>query len=87
MVAKRMREVMEKAMEEKRLACVDKNYKYANRIINEKCHKRATKGYSNCEVKLSRWCSPILVIEAIEKMGFEVKRNSKNGKVILVIKW
>ena len=85
--AEKMREVMEKAMEEKRLACVDKNRKYANRIVNGKCHKRATKGYNNCEVKVSRWYSPTLVIEAIEKMGFEVKRNSKNGKAILVFKW
>jgi hypothetical protein len=67
--------------------CAEKNRKYANRIVNEKCYKRATKGYNNCEVKISRWYSPTLVAEAIEKMGFEIKRNSKNGRAVLVIKW
>ena len=82
-----LREIMEKRNEEKRLACVEKNRKYANRIVSEKCRKRATKGYNNCEVKVSRWYSPTLVVEAIEKMGFEVKRNSKNGRAVLIIKW
>jgi hypothetical protein len=87
MKAEKLREIMEKRNEEKRLACVEKNRKYANHIVNEKCYKRATKGYNNCEVKVSCWYSPTLVVEAIEKMGFEVKRNSKNGKAVLVIKW
>lgn len=85
--AERLREVMEKAMEEKRVAEMNRNRRYANRIVSGKCHKRATKGYNNCEVKVSRWYSPALVVEAIEKMGFEVKRNSKNGRAVLVIKW
>jgi hypothetical protein len=85
--AEKMREVMEKAMEGKRVAYAEKNRKYANRIVNEKCYKRATKGYNNCEVKISRWYSPTLVAETIEKMGFEIKRNSKNGRAVLVIKW
>ena len=85
--AEKMREVMEMAMEEKRNAEMDKNRKYANRIISGKCYKRATKGYNNCEVKVSRWYSPTLVVEAIKKMGFEVERNSKNGRPVLLIKW
>lgn len=85
--AERMREVMNKAIEEKRVINVEKNRKYANRIVNGKCHKRALKGFNHCEVKLSRFYNPTLTTNVIEEMGFEVKRNSKNGRAVLNIKW
>ena len=85
--AEKLREIMEKRNEEKRLAYAEKNRKYANRIVNGKCHKRALQGYNHYEVKVKKNYFPALVIEAIEKMGFEVKRGSKNGKTALMIKW
>lgn len=85
--AERLREVMEKRNEEKRFAYAEENRKYANRIVSKKCYKRASQGYNHCEVKIKKKYSPALVIEAIEKMGFEAKRSSKNGKTILMIKW
>ena len=85
--AEKMRETMGKAMEERRIAEIAKSRRYANRIVDGKCHKRATQGYNNCKIKVSRSYSPTLVIEAIEKMGFEVKKISKDGRAVLVIKW
>ncbi len=85
--AERLREVTEQAIENKRLANIDKNRKYASRLVSGKCHRRALKGYNSCEVKIPRWYTPSLVIEEVERMGFEVKRNSKNGRTVLVIKW
>jgi hypothetical protein len=85
--AERLREIMEKSNEEKRLAYAAKNRRYANRIVSGKCHKRASQGYNHCEVKIKKKYSPTLVIETVEKMGFEVKRSSKNGKTVLMIKW
>lgn len=85
--ATRMKEVTKKAIEEQRAKVAEKNRNYANKLISGKVHKRALKGYNNCEIKISKFYVPIFVIEEFEKNGFEVKRNSKNGKTILAIKW
>ena len=84
-------EQMRKVMEETTKARVEKNRNkssaYARRITETKFVKRAKKGYNNCTFKVSRWHSPTIVVEALEKMGYEVKRNSKNGRAVLVVKW
>lgn len=85
--AERMKEVTKKAIEEQRAKVIEKNRKYANKLINGKVYKRALKGYNNCEIKISRFYIVTFVVEEFEKNGFEVKRNSKNGKTVLAIKW
>ena len=87
MVAVAMRQILDKAMEEKMMIRKNKSCSYAKRITETKFVRRAKKGYSNCEFKVSRWYSPAVVVEALEEMGYEVKRNSKNGKAVLAIKW
>ena len=85
--AEEMRKIVEKAVEDKRAVRANKSHAYATKVVETKCRKRARKGFNNYQFKMSRWHSPTLVIEHLEAMGFEVKRNSKNGKTILMIKW
>lgn len=87
MKAEQTRKLMEEVMRSKTEKAHNKSKAYARRITDTKFVKRARKGYNNCEFKVGRWYSPIVVIETLEKMNYEVKRNSKNGRVILVAKW
>ena len=87
MKAEQTRKVMEEAMSAKIEKNRNKSKAYARRVTETKFVRRAKKGYNNCEFKVSRWYSPAIVVEALEKMGYEVKRNSKNGKAVLIIKW
>lgn len=85
--AEQTRKIMEEAMAAKSNKYQNKSRAYARRVIECKLNKRAKKGYNNCEFKMSRWYSPTIVIETLERMGYEVKRNSKNGRAVLVVKW
>lgn len=87
MKAEQTRKLMEETMGAKIEKNRNKSRAYARRLTETKFIKRAKKGYNNCEFKVSRWHSPTIVVEALEKMGYEVKRNSKNGKAVLVVKW
>ena len=87
MKAEQTRKIMEDAMEAKIERNRNKSKAYARRVTETKFVRRAKKGYSNCEFKVSRWYSPAVVVETLEEMGYEVKRNSKNGKAVLAIKW
>lgn len=87
MKAEQTRNLMEKAMNAKTEKAYNKSRAYARRVTETKFVRRAKKGYNNCTFKVSRWCSPAVVVEALEKMGYEVKRNSKNGRAVLVVKW
>jgi hypothetical protein len=85
--AEQTRKLMEDAMNAKTGKLHNKSKAYARRVIETKFARRAKKGYNNCTFKVSRWYSPTIVVEALERMGYEVKRNSKNGKAVLVVKW
>ena len=85
--AEEMRRFTEKATEKQRMARVSKSHKYAQKIADTKLKARAKNGFNNCQFTVSRWQSPTLVVEQFENMGFEVKRNSKNGRAVLAIKW
>ena len=87
MKAEQTRKVMEDAMSAKIEKNHNKSKAYARRVTETKFVRRAMRGYNNCTFKVSRWHSPAIVVEALEKMGYEVKRNSKNGKAVLVVKW
>jgi hypothetical protein len=87
MKAEQIRKLMEDAMGANSEKSRNKSKAYARRVTETKFVKRAKKGYNNCELKVSRWYSPAIVVEALEKMGYEVKRNSKNGRAVLVVKW
>lgn len=86
-----MKEVMKndesRRNEKRQQASAERHHYYVQRLIDRKIRRRAFAGCSSCEIKVSRWYSPTLTVEAFEKMGFEVKRNSKNGRAVLVIKW
>ena len=85
--AEQTRKLMEEAISAKTEKSRNKSKAYARRVTETKFVRRAKKGYNNCEFKVSRWYSPSIVVEALEKMGYEVKRNSKNGRAVLVVKW
>ena len=87
MKAEQTRKLMEKAMNAKVEKTHNKSKAYARRVTETKFVRRAKKGYNNCTFKVSRWYSPAIVVEALELMGYEVKRNSKNGRAVLVVKW
>ena len=87
MKAEQMRKLMEDVTNAKSEKNCNKSRAYARRITETKFVRRAKKGYNNCTFKVSRWYSPSIVVEALEKMGYEVKRNSKNGRAVLVVKW
>lgn len=86
MKAEQTRKVMEEIIIAKREKQQNKSKAYARRVTETKFIRRAKKGYNNCEFKVSRWHSPTIVIETLEKMGYEVKRNSKNGRAVLIVK-
>ena len=87
MKAEQTRNIMEKAMNAKVEKAHNKSKAYARRVTETKFVKRAKKGYNNCTFNVSGRYSPAVVVEALEKMGYEVKRNSKNSKAVLVVKW
>ena len=87
MRAEQTRKLMEEAMNAKTEKMHNKSKAYARRVTETKFARRAKKGYNNCEFKVSRWYSPAIVVEALEKMGYNVQRNSKNGRAVLVVKW
>lgn len=85
--AEEMRKIVEKAVEDKKTARVNKSHAYATKVVETKCRKRAKKGFNNYQFKMNRWHSPTLVTEHLEAMGFGVTRSSKNGRTVLMIKW
>ena len=87
MNAEQTRKLMESSMNAKVEKNRNKSRAYARRVTETKFVKRAKKGYNNCEFKVSRWHSPTIVVEALEKMGYEIQRKSKNGKQYVVAKW
>ena len=86
-LAEQLRKLMEDVMSAKSEKSRNKSKAYARRVTETKFVRRAKKGYNFCEFKVSHWYSPAVVVEALEKMGYEVKRNSKNGRIVLVVKW
>ena len=87
MKAEQTRKLMEEVMSAKAERVYRENKAYVRRITETKFVKRAKKGYNNYEFKVSRLYSPAIVVEVLEKLGYEIKRNSKNGKTVLVVKW
>lgn len=87
MNAEQTRKLMESSMNAKVEKNRNKSKAYARRVTETKFVRRAKKGYNNCEFKVSRWYSPAVVAEALEKMGYEIKRGLKNGKTVLMVKW
>ena len=87
MKADRARELTEKMAQAKADRYRDKINAYARRLTDTKIAKRANKGFNNCQIKVANKYTPTLVIQAFERMGYEVNRHSKNGRAILSIKW
>ena len=87
MKAEQTRKLMEESMNAKIEKNRNKSRAYARRMTETKFAKRAKKGFNNCEFKVGRWYSPAVVIETLENLGYEVKRNSKNGRAVLIAKW
>ena len=87
MKAEQTRKLMEESMRAETKKSHSKDKAYARRVTETKFAKRAKKGYNNCEFKVGRRYSPTIVIEMLKEMGYEVKRNSKNGRAVLVVRW
>ena len=87
MKAEQTRKLMEETMKAKSEKHYNKSKTYARRVTETKLVRRAKKGFNYCNFKVSRWYSSSIVAEELEKMGYEVKRNSKNGRAVLVVKW
>lgn len=82
-----MRQILDKAMEEKMMIRKNKSCSYAKRITETKFEKRARKGFNNCEFKVGCRYSATLVAEALAEMGYGIQKKYKNGKAIVVAKW
>ena len=84
-------EILRKVTDEVREATTNKRIakhkKYADKIVNGKCHCFAQLGNSSVKVKVRKKYSPSLVIDAIVDYGFTVIESSQNGRTILTIKW
>lgn len=76
-------EMLDKAQAEK----IAKHKKYANKIINGKCHLYANLGKASARVKVKKKYSADLVVDALVDYGFTVITGCKNGREILTIKW
>ena len=86
-LAERMRELTNGANQSREQARLKEHSKYVEKLIYGKIKKRASKGYSNAQIKIGKKYSPTLTYNAFADKGFEVKQNSKNGKTILMVKW
>lgn len=85
--AEEMRKITNKINEQKRLERLAKHEKYASKIVNGKARLAATVGLGACNVKIKKRFSPTLTKDALEKYGFEVTENRKNGRSIFKLKW
>ena len=85
--AEEMRKITDKANEQKKVERLAKHEKYASKIINGKVRLTATLGLANCNVKIKKRFSPTLTKDALEKHGFEVTENRKDGRSIFKLKW
>lgn len=85
--AEKIREITNKACEQRKNEILAKHDKYANKIINGKVMLAATLGLGACTVKIKKRFSPTLIKEALEKHGFEVTESRKNGRSIFKLKW
>ena len=87
MVAEKMRTLTNKAKDDKKIIELNKNYAYAKKITDRKFVRKARKGLTSCEFKVSRWYKPTLVAESLANLGYEIQLKSKNGKQYIVAKW
>jgi hypothetical protein len=85
--AERMREITDRASEQRKNEILAKHEKYANKIINGKVMLAATLGLGACSVKIKKRFSPTLTKDALEKHGFEITESRKNGRSIFKLKW
>lgn len=85
--AEQMREITNKAVEQKRVNSITRHHNYVDRIVNRKVNFAANLGRSSIMVKIKSKYSTAIIIEELTRYGFEVKQNSKNGRAILTIKW
>ncbi len=76
-----------KVNEEKSKARETAHRIYANRIVDKKVAKEASKGNYSCRAKIRRGYSVARIKECLEAKGFTVTLGSKNGKAFLNIKW
>jgi hypothetical protein len=85
--AEKMREITNKALEQKRVESVAHHHNYVDRIVNRKVNFAANLGRSSVVAKIKPKYSTAIIIEELTRYGFEVKQASKNGRAILTIKW
>ena len=85
--AEKMREITNKALEQKRVESVAKHHNYVDRIVNRKVNFAANLGRSSVVAKIKPKYSTAIIVEELTRYGFEVKQASKNGRAILTIKW
>lgn len=85
--AETMRKITDKANADQHNKLVMKNKKYAEKLISTKAVRKALNGFGSYKFALRRKYVPSLVVNALTDMGFDVIRDSKNGKAILTIKW
>ena len=85
--AEQLREITNKALGKVEAEKVAKHKKYANKIINGKCHLYAELGKASARVKVKKGYDADLVVDALVDYGFTVVTGSKNGRAIMTIKW
>jgi 3-phosphoglycerate kinase len=85
--AEKMREITNKALEQKRVESVARHHNYVDRIVNRKVNFAANLCKSSVVAKIKPKYSTAIIVEELTRYGFEVKQASKNGRAILTIKW
>ena len=85
--AEQLREITNKALDRAQAEKIAKHKKYANKIVNGKCHLCADLGKANTKVKVKKNYCTDLVVDVLVDYGFTVITSSKNGRDILTIKW
>lgn len=88
MKADLMRIITNRKNDERETKRIEKHRKYANKLIETKIRKEASRGGSIIELIIKKGYSPTLMKEQLEVHGFNMtETKAKNGKPLLVATW
>lgn len=87
MTANKMRELTNKVNGERNLEREALHTSTAKNMVLKYVKKTAEKSGSVVEIKVPKNLTQLTLAEAFEKMGYEVKYYTKNGKRFLKVSW
>lgn len=81
------RAITEKAIEQKKVARINRHNKLANKVVDRTIPLIAKLGRESYHLKVKRKFSSLLLKEQFEAKGFTVTENVSKGNRTLIIKW